>query len=205
MKTILLNLCLAILVAGLNSCGLLDHHAMTVYHQQVSKAPFDAVIVPGLPYDTGNLNPLLKARMLWAKELYDKGITKHIIFSGSAVHSPYIEAMIMKMMADSMGIPTQHTFIEDEAMHSNQNVAFGVKKAASMGFTNIAVATDPIQALVVKKYMRINHTFVSILPFSLKAMPVYYSTPIPNVDANKAFVKNFVPLKQRTLEESALD
>lgn len=205
MKKFLVHLCLVTLIAGLSSCGLLDHHAMAVYHKQVSKAPFDVVIVPGLPYDTGKLNPLLKARMLWAKELYDQGITKHIIFSGSAVHNPYIEAMVMKIMADSMGIPTQHTFIEDEALHSNENIAFGVKKATTMGFTNIAVATDPIQALVVKKYMRINHTFVSILPFSVKAMPVYYKAPFPSVNATTAFVKDFVPLKERSTEDVIVD
>jgi hypothetical protein len=192
-------------IVAFTSCGIIDHSAMHTYHRYIIKAPFDVVIVPGLPFDTARLNPMLKARMLWAKELYDSGIARHIIFSGSAVHSPYVEAMVMKIMADSMAIPSRHTFVEDEALHSNENVAYGVKKALAMGFKNIAVATDPIQALVVKKYIRDNHSSVSILPFSLKAMPLYYQSAFPKVNPEEAFVEDFVPLKQRSNPFTGLD
>lgn len=182
---------------GGTSCGLLNNHSRAVYHQSISNAPFDVVIVPGLPYDTGNINPLFKARMLWAKELYETGVARHIIFSGSAVHSPYVEGMVMKIMADSMGIPTRHTFIEDKALHSTENVAYGVALAHSMCFKNIAVATDPIQMMVLKKYTRDNHARVSLLPFSMKSMAAYYKASFPQVNAEDAFVENFIPLKQR--------
>lgn len=191
-------MCLLVMAAG-TSCGLLNHHSRAVYHESISKAPFDVVIVPGLPYDTGNINPLFKARMLWAKELYETGVARHIIFSGSAVHSPYVEGVVMKIMADSMGIPSRHTFIEDKALHSNENVVYGLALAQSMGFKNVAVATDPIQMMVLKKYTRDNHAHVSMLPFSIKSMAAYYKAPFPKVNAEDAFVENFVPLKQREL------
>ena len=195
--------CLLALVI-LNSCSVFNHHTVATYNRSVSKAPFDVVIVPGLPYDTSKVNPVFKARLLWAKELYDNGLTKNIIFSGSAVHSPYIEGMIMKMMADSMGIPTRHTFIEDEALHSDENVKYGVALAHKLGFKNIAIATDPIQALVVKKYTEENHGKVCILPFSIKSMPVYYKTPVPSINSNNALVENFIPLKEREIQTSSI-
>lgn len=196
-----IGMLLVLIVAGVfSSCSLLDHHTMATYHKHVLHAPFDVVIVPGLPHDTNRLNPLLKARMLWAKELYENGTARHIIFSGSAVHTPFIEGMVMKIMADSIGIPTQHTFIEDKALHSHENIAYGVKKALGMGFKNIAIATDPIQSFMARRYIRLYHSQVSLLPFSVTAMPVYYRAEFPKVDACDAYVENFVPLKERQTE-----
>lgn len=63
----------------------------------------DVAIVPGLPFDTLKVNPLFKARMLWLSTSTKQGLPKNIIFSGSAVHSPYVEGQIMKMIADSLG------------------------------------------------------------------------------------------------------
>ncbi|MFN0202636.1 MAG: YdcF family protein [Bacteroidia bacterium] len=193
-------LIIAFAVIGSSSCSILKQNAVTTYNNSIRNAPFDVVIVPGLPHDTANINPLLKARMLWAKELYDKGITRHIIFSGSAVQSPYVEAVIMKLMAEAIGIPAQHTFTEVEALHSTENVAYGIALANSMGFKNIAIATDPIQALFLKKYTKENHAHVFLLPFSFNSMPVYYRTPFQQVNAENAFVENFVPLKNREPE-----
>lgn len=183
--------------AMFSSCSILNHHSVATYNKSIENAPFDVVIVPGLPYASSKINPVFKARLLWAKELYENGVTKHIIFSGSAVHSPYIESAIMKMMADSMGIPTQHTFIEDKALHSNENVSYGVELASEMGFEKIAIATDPIQSLVIKKYTKKNFEYVSILPFSIKTMPIYYKTTLPEVNEENAYVCDFIPLKER--------
>ncbi len=195
-QSIFYAICLLVTV-GFSSCEIFHHHSAATYNKSIINAPFDVVIVPGLPYDSAKINPVFKARLLWAKELYETGIARNIIFSGSAVHSPYIESVIMKMMADSMGIPTQHTFIEDKALHSIENIAYGVELAHKMNFKNIAVATDPIQAIAIKKYMRKHHERVSLLPFNIKSMPLYYKAPMPLINPWNAFVENFVPLYLR--------
>ena len=188
---------LLVVVSIFSSCSILHHHTVATYNKGLIDAPYEVVIVPGLPYDTARLNPMLKARILWAKDLYDSGIAQHIIFSGSAVHSPYVEGLVMKMMADSMGIPDRHTFIEDEAHSGHQNVDYGVKLAHKMGFKKIAVATDPIQTIWLKKHMDKNHEQVALIPFSMKAMPAYYNKSIPAINHSDAFVEDFVPLKKR--------
>jgi len=188
-----------------SSCSFFNHHAAVIYNTAIKKAPFDVVIIPGLPYDSAGRNPLFKARMLWAKELYNTGVVKNIIFSGAAVHSPYVEAMVMKIMADSMGIPTRHTFIEDKALHSNENVFYGVKLASSMCFKNIAVATDPIQTFIIKKITQKKYQQISFLPFNFTAMPGFYKGSIPKINASDAFVENFVPLKQREQQTTIVE
>ena len=69
-----------------------------------------------------------------------------------------------------------------------------------MGFRKIAIATDPIQALLVKKHTRDNQTQVHILPFELKSMSRYQKATLPQIPSCYAFVEDFVPLKERSPE-----
>jgi uncharacterized SAM-binding protein YcdF (DUF218 family) len=182
-----------------SSCGIINHYAINTFEKNVRHAPYDVVIVPGIPYDTSKMNPIFKGRMLWAKSLYDNGIARNIIFSGSAVHTPYVEGYIMKMMADSMGIPADRTFIEDKALRSTENVEYGVKLAHKLGFKNIAIATDPLQILFLKKYTRDFHAHVALLPFRFDAMAEYYKSTLPKVEHANAFVENFIPRDKRVV------
>lgn len=200
MKTLHLSFIIISSVLLTSSCSLINMHIAKSYTKNVADGPYDAIIVPGLPYDTAKINPLLKARMLWAKHLYDQGIAKNIIFSGSAVHSPYVEAHIMKIMADSLGIPSQHTFIEDEALHSTENVEYGMLKAAELGFAKVAVATDPFQNLFLKNFSGKHNVQVPMLSFSIDSMPVYTKATMPKIDHEPAYVMNFTPLKDRLPE-----
>ena len=117
---------------------------------------YDAIIVPGVPYQQPSLTIVLKSRMLWAKYLFEKKIAKNIIFSGSSVYTPYLEGKIMRIYADSLGISSENTFSETEAEHSTENVIYSLKIAKKMGFKKIAVATDPYQAIMLKSFIQKN-------------------------------------------------
>lgn len=195
--TFIVSVILIILIVG--GCSIIRKKAAATYNTYVSQGPYDVIIVPGLPFDTvdSKSNILFKARIFWAKYLYNKGIAKHIIFSGSAVHSPYVEGEVMKMLADSMGIPSDKTFIEDKALHSTENIDYGIQLANSLGFHKIAVASDPFQCLFLQKYITSKNYSVGILPFNLDSMKSY-NRPLPRIDVEKAFVRNFVPLDERS-------
>jgi len=180
-----------------SSCGLINRHAVANYKQGMARAPYDVIIVPGIPFDSANINILLKSRVLWAKALFEKRMTRNIIFSGSAVHSPYIEGMVMKIYADSLGIPASNTFIESRALHSNENVDYGISLARELGFSKIAVATDPFQSFFLSRYSREKNMDIAMLPFSVDSMPVYNKSNLPRINASAAFIKNFVPLSER--------
>src|SRR5688572_8881823 len=81
------------------------HYANKSYKEAKKNKPYDVVIVPGVPYDGEKTSSVMKMRVFWAKHLYDSGYTNNIIFSGSSVYTPYIEGVVMKIMADSLGIP----------------------------------------------------------------------------------------------------
>ena len=65
-------------------------------------APFDAIIVPGVPFVDSTWQRTMKLRVYWAKYLWDRGMTKNIIFSGGAVYTKYLECKIMKLVYKSI-------------------------------------------------------------------------------------------------------
>jgi hypothetical protein len=157
-------------------------------------APFDVIVVPGFPYQQ-DVPSIIKLRLCWARYLFNAGITENIIFSGSAVYSPYLEGVALKIMADSLGLPSHRTFAETHAEHSIENVYYSMKMARAMGFKKIAVATDPFQAKMLEPLV------AKYCP-DITVIPIVYSKirgetdRIPLIDPSSAFVNNFVSLKE---------
>lgn len=177
-------------------------HICQLYSQNVSNAPYDVVIIPGLPYDTPSPNNLFKARMFWSKSLYDNGTVKHIIYSGSAVHTPFVEGEVMRRIALQMGLPSNVVFAETKALHTTENISYCLQLADSLGFKKVAVATDPFQSLFLERHISKNNLPLAILPFSLDSFKAFDKRQWPDFDAEKALVKGFVPLKERTAGNS---
>lgn len=158
--------------------------------------PYDVIIVPGVPYQGPSMRFILKSRILWAKYLYDNNITQNIIFSGASVYSPYVEGLIMKTYADSLHIPSCHTFAETQAQHSTENIYYSVLMARQMGFKHIAVATDQYQTVILSLYIKKNCPEVDILTIDFARIDVF-TAPWPEIDPSRAHVDNFVSLTDR--------
>src|SRR5688572_11818747 len=137
----------------LTQCSF-SKYAERSYARAKKEKPYDVIIVPGVPYDKSATTSVMTLRLYWAKHLYDSGYTKNIIFSGSSVYTHFVEGIAMKVMADSLGIPPDHTFYETKAEHSSENVYYSWKMAKEKGFEKIAVATDPYQAALLRKFIR---------------------------------------------------
>jgi uncharacterized SAM-binding protein YcdF (DUF218 family) len=166
------------------------------YEHATASKPYDAIIVPGLPYDKDKTSSVMKMRMFWAKYLYDSGFTRNIIFSGGAVYTPFVESIAMKVMADSLGIPSKYTFSETEAEHSTENVYYSWKMAQGLGFKKIAVATDPFQAKMLKRFMRKHTPGVDIIPIIYDKIDLK-TQELPLIDTTSSFRRDFVSLKER--------
>ena len=158
--------------------------------------PYDVIIVPGVPYQYASMRSVLKARVLWAKYLYENGFTKNIIFSGSSVYSPYIEGEIMRIYADSLGIPAAHTFAETEAEHSTENIYYSLMMAQEMGFKKIAVATDKYQAVIINKFIKRKCPAIEIVTIEYNKINLP-NAMWPEIDPESAYVNTFVSLPKR--------
>jgi uncharacterized SAM-binding protein YcdF (DUF218 family) len=99
------------------------------------------------------------------------------------------------MYADSLGIPSAHTFSEEEAEHSTENVFYSVRMAREMGFKRIALATDHYQAFLLGKYMKKRFPDVTILPIAYKHINIRSEWPV--IADTTAFSDYFVSLVKR--------
>jgi uncharacterized SAM-binding protein YcdF (DUF218 family) len=95
-------------------------------------------------------------------------------------------------MADSLGIPPQHTFVEDKAIHSYQNAIYGKRLAKKLGFKKIAIATDPYQFAYMTYLLNLFTPGMPILTFMPERM-VEFIQPLPDIDSSDAYLHDFVP------------
>lgn len=143
-----------------------------LFSRAVSRKPYDVIIVPGIPHDTASddWDMALKGRLYWSKFLYEKGIAKNVIYSGGAVYTPYTEAEIMAMYGVSLGIPKEHIFTETRAEHSTENIYYSYYLARRLGFEKIAVATNPFQARMLRRYPKIMKVEIDFIPFIIDSL-----------------------------------
>lgn len=198
-KSIIIFLLLPVQVFVTTSCYYSKNTTRKLLVKAESSLPYDIIIVPGVPFKDGKWDRTMKGRIYWSKYLFDKGITKNVMYSGSSVYSPYYEAEIMKLYAIELGIPANHIYTEKKAEHSTENVYYSYKYAKKLGYKRIALATDPFQARTLRSYIRrkISRN-IGIIPFvtdTLKAMEPAMTDP--EINYQQAFNKDFISIKKR--------
>ncbi len=183
----------ALVINTFNSCAKKPKNTLEIL---ASKTTYDAIIVPGVPYADEYWTKILLGRIYWSHYLYTNGYAKNIIYSGSAVYTPYVEAKIMALYAREMGIPESVIYTETKAEHSVENVYYSYQIAKKMGFKKIALATDPFQSKMMQgpsKRMNINIDFI---PFSFEILDTMEIME-HNIDDEKAYVDHFISIEER--------
>jgi len=167
--------------------------------QKASQKKYDIIIVPGVPLENGKWSKTMKERILWSKYLFDKGIAKNIMYSGSAVYSPYIEAEIMALYAAAIGIPKENIYTETKAEHSTENIYFSYQLSKKLNFNAIALASDPFQTKMLRKFTRKKvNADIDLIPIVYDTLKIMIINDInPVIDIQKAHVVNFVSLPER--------
>ena len=182
----------------MNACSF-SEKTTKKYLQNVATETYDVIAVPGVPFTETGWDSTMKARVYWSKYLYDRGIAKNIMYSGSSVASPYYEGQIMALYAVAIGIPQEHVFYENKAEHSTENLYYSYLKSKKLGFTKIALATDPFQAKQLKRFVKLKigreAGNIPIVFDTLRSMqPLMIN---PQIDYKQAFNSDYVPLKTR--------
>jgi len=179
-------------IIGIASCG----STRKAYDRVEHELPFDAIIVPGVPFDSA-WSDIMRLRVLWSYHLYNRGLVKNIIYTGSAVYSPYIESRIMATYAKNLGIPDENIFTEEQAEHSTENVFYSYYMAKDLGFEKVALATDPFQTAMVKSFIRKKKLDVSYIPTIFDTIHAYYNELDIDIDPTWAEVENFTSIVER--------
>jgi uncharacterized SAM-binding protein YcdF (DUF218 family) len=183
---------LIIALVSMMACGSTEK----AFDQARSKMPFDVVVVPGVPFDTA-WSDVMRARVLWSYHLYKNGLTKNVIYTGSAVYTPYIEARIMALYAIELGIPAEHVFTEEKAEHSTENIFYSYYLAKDLGFKRIALTTDPFQDAMLKSFVKQKKLDVTHVPANFDTVSAHYTGLSVHIDPTWAKVDDFIPLPDR--------
>ncbi|MCS6981492.1 MAG: YdcF family protein [Flavobacteriales bacterium] len=166
---------------------------------------YDAIIVPGVPFGDSATSDLMKMRVLWATWLYKQGVARNIIFSGSAVYTPYVEARAMGEMAIKAGVPASHIFYEELAEHSTENLVLGYRLARQLGFKRVALASDFVQTWLLDQVMdRLGVAGVGLLPLVPGRIRHLMNSCDLTVHVPPVNTAEFVPLSQREAPKERL-
>lgn len=169
------------------------------YFKKAKTESYDMIVVPGVPFYEQGWDSVMKARVYWSKYLYDRGIAKNVMYSGSSVSSPYYEGEIMAMYAVAIGIPKENVFAETKAEHSTENLYYSYQKSKKLGFSSIALSTDPYQAKQLRKYARVKvDRSVGLIPIVFDTLRAMRHTMIdPPINYQSAYNRDFIPLSSR--------
>lgn len=174
--------------------------SVKVYAKDAEKN-YDAVIIPGFPFNPdGKMNAIYRMRLAWAFELYRQGRTEHIILSGGAVHTPYVEAEIFALYLMKMGIPAEALILERQAEHSLENVFYSMEIADKYGFDNVAVATDWWQSGMIQFLGKLEGHDLSKVDFAPAKFSIvnrYWKSFEFDIEHQLAYQDEFVPLINR--------
>lgn len=186
---------LAVLGILLTAC--VSQSAERSFERYAIHQPYDAIIVPGVPFDGTTWSEVMKMRVHWAVYLYQQKYTKTIIFSGSSVYSPYVEAKIMALYAEKLGVPQEHIYTEEKAEHSSENLYYSYKVARENQLAKVALATDPFQGSFLRGFAhKIKLDSLGFLPIvfdKLKTIDLY----TPEIDPSSAYVEDFESVVER--------
>ncbi len=171
--------------------------SQNIYKRAIKYAPYDAVIVPGVPFDGTAWSDIMKMRVYWSYILYKRGITKHIIYSGGSVYTPYIEAKIMKLYALKLGIPESAIFTDSIAEHSTENLWYSYKLAHDKGLYKLALATDPFQSFAVQKFKLAHALDVRSIPVLFSEVDSLMKVEAPKINPVSAYNPDFISIEDR--------
>jgi hypothetical protein len=189
------------LLLGCNSCSYFYKKYYTnpdqCYVEALEKQPYDALIVPGFPHHQDSMSFVVQDRVYWAIHLYKKGLVKNLIFSGSAVYTPYVEAQVMALYAQQLGIPKEHIWVENQAEHSTENLYYSYRLAQQQGFKTIALATEVAQSSFIKSIndqrFKLRLDFIPIVYDTLAR----YNKEKASINQELAMKKDFVSIMDR--------
>lgn len=190
------SLSLILLTIIISSCAFSKKKSRSLYKNAQAKAPYNAIIVPGVPFEGSTWSPTMKNRVLWSYYLYENGITENIIYSGGAVYTKYSEAKIMAEYGKALGVPASNIYLDTLAEHSSENIYYSYLVAKRNGLKKIAFATDPFQAKSLQGMLTKLELPIDLLPLIVDSISKA-NYPEPSINQEIAIEDNFVSIKDR--------
>jgi uncharacterized SAM-binding protein YcdF (DUF218 family) len=125
--------------------------------QNANLSKVDTLIVLGCPTEPdGSPSPEQRERVMEGVREFKKGVSSHIIFSGTAAHNRFIEAVAMAKLAEAHGVPESAVIEEKQAHDTIQNIYYSDKIMEAHGWHTAEVISSPYHlprtALILSHY-----------------------------------------------------
>ena len=112
---------------------------------RISEVPHaaDAIVVfAGGVGESGQAGQGYEERVTYAVELYQRGFAPVLIFSSGYVYAMK-EALVMRALAVSLGVPAESILLEEQAANTYENVKFSTALMEQHGFHSALVVSSP--------------------------------------------------------------
>lgn len=125
--------------------------------QNAQLGKVDTLIVLGCPtMADGSPSPEQRARVMEGVREFARGVSRHIIMTGTAAHNRFVEAHAMAMLAEANGVPASAILEEDQAHDTIQNIYYSDKIMEANGWHTTEVISSPYHlprtALILRHY-----------------------------------------------------
>lgn len=106
-------------------------------------APHDVILVLGCPSQSnGEPSRCQERRAELADWLYEARLADHLIVSGAAVHTPFVEADALAALLVGRGVPEAAILREPLARHTDENFYYSTLIMQAHGWTSAIVVSD---------------------------------------------------------------
>lgn len=153
---------------------------------KISQAPrkMDCIVVfAGGVGESGQAGQGYEERVKNAVELYKQGYAKYMLFSSGYTYV-FEETLIMKELAEFLGVPGESIILEDKSKNTYENVKFSKDILKRNGWNSIILVSSPYHmrrvSLVFKKQAREIEVTYALIPSSL-----FYSHPDRDIRGRK--------------------
>ncbi len=141
------------------------------------------VVFAGGDGESGQAGQGYEERVENAVQLYKQGYARHIIFSSGYSYA-FKETLIMKGLAELLGVPEEAIILEDKSKNTYENVKFSKDILKRNGWNSIILVSSPYHmrrvSLVFKKQAREIEVTYAPIPSSL-----FYSHPDRDIRGRK--------------------
>lgn len=126
-------------------------------HENAALRKVDTLIVLGCPaLPDGSPSPEQRERVMEGVREFRKGVSNHIIMTGTNAHNQFVEADVMTRLAEANGVPAAAIFEERKAHDTIQNIYYSDKIMEAHGWHSAEVISSPYHlaraALILSRY-----------------------------------------------------
>ena len=108
-------------------------------------APADVIIVLGAAAYDRNPSPVFKERIRHGIDLYQRGLAKHLIFTGGfGNRAPFSESQVARNYALKQNVPAPAILIETQSRTTRQNLQQAAILMKTHKFKRAIIVSDPL-------------------------------------------------------------